>query len=420
MAILRSNGILEVSSIPAHTPINNQATLARLTDTNTFYYWDGASWITLIIGDDTAYDATSWNGSLDVPTKNAIRDAIEALALGSIPDGDKGDITTSASGATWTIDNGLAATKIADGSVSNTEFQYLGGVTSDIQAQLDSKAVDTEVIHDTGNEVVAGIKTFTDGIETLDDPYDATSWNGNDEVPTKNAIRDKIESMTTSANVADGDYGAITVTGGVWALDPLVDATLIADGSVTNTEFQYISTLTSNAQTQINAKADDTSVVHDTGDEAIAGVKTFSSDPIIPDEVYGVGWNGSLEPPTKNALYDKIETIAVHNPLYVFKANIAQTGVSTPTLGDVQINTLGEVPTLVYTGVGDYEVNVVGGQFVAAKTRVIISLQPSATAFLHKEGIGATVNEVVFKTFDAAGAPIDLEGSLSITIEVYP
>lgn len=49
--------------------------------------------------------------------------------------------------------------------------------------------------------------------------------------------------------------------------------------------------------------------VNDTGNETIAGVKTFSSDPIIPDEAYGVGWNGSLEPPTKNAVYDKIETL---------------------------------------------------------------------------------------------------------------
>ena len=32
------------------------------------------------------------------------------------------------------------AAKIADGSVSNAEFQRLDGVTSDIQTQLDTKA----------------------------------------------------------------------------------------------------------------------------------------------------------------------------------------------------------------------------------------------------------------------------------------
>lgn len=53
----------------------------------------------------------------------------------------------------------------------------------------------------------------------------------------------------------------------------------------------------------------DADVVHDTGNETIAGIKTFSSDPLIPDEAYGVGWNGSLEPATKNAIYDKIETL---------------------------------------------------------------------------------------------------------------
>lgn len=37
---------------------------------------------------------------------------------------------------------------------------------------------------------------------------------------------------------------------------------------------------------------------------------TFTLDQTVPDEAYSVTWNGSLEVPTKNALYDKIETIS--------------------------------------------------------------------------------------------------------------
>lgn len=64
---------------------------------------------------------------------------------------------------------------------------------------------------------------------------------------------------------------------------------------------------TLSAQTDLQTALD--AKVNNTGNENIGGVKTFTSDPIIPDEAYGAGWNGSLEPPTKNAVYDKIETI---------------------------------------------------------------------------------------------------------------
>lgn len=69
-----------------------------------------------------------------------------------------------------TVPSGTNADKIADGSVSNTEFQYLNGVTSPIQTQLDGKldesfglVSDTLSFTDQGSDVAtpsAGFKNL--------------------------------------------------------------------------------------------------------------------------------------------------------------------------------------------------------------------------------------------------------------------
>ncbi len=45
MAILGNHGILLVDAIPTHTPAAGQATLARLQNTNKYYYYDGTQWV---------------------------------------------------------------------------------------------------------------------------------------------------------------------------------------------------------------------------------------------------------------------------------------------------------------------------------------------------------------------------------------
>jgi len=157
----------------------------------------------------------------------------------------------------------IDATKIADGSVSDTEFQRLDGLTSDIQTQLDLKAALASP--DLTGNPTAPTQSASDNSTKL-----ATTAYVDGQVATENELSE-LNDVTIAA-IADANYliyddaagvwknkaisGAFTSTkAGVTTLSASIDATKIADGTVTSTEFQYINTLSSNAQDQIDTKA---------------------------------------------------------------------------------------------------------------------------------------------------------------------
>jgi hypothetical protein len=119
----------------------------------------------------------------------------------------KGLVTSGADLAASDLPTGIDAAKISTGVVSNTEFNYLDGVTSGIQTQINAKV--------TANAAIApGTNTKI--------TYDA---NG----------------LVTSAT-------AITAAD----LPSAIDAAKIGTGVVNNTEFGYLDGVTSAIQTQIN------------------------------------------------------------------------------------------------------------------------------------------------------------------------
>jgi hypothetical protein len=121
------------------------------------------------------------------------------------------------------VATGIDAVKLADGSVTNTEFQYINSLTSNAQDQIDGKM----------SSALATDKIFIGSAGSL---AVAQTMSGDATLVASGALT--IANLAvTNAKVATG-----------------IDAVKLADGSVTNTEFQYINSLSSNAQTQISAR----------------------------------------------------------------------------------------------------------------------------------------------------------------------
>lgn len=118
--------------------------------------------------------------------------------------------------------------------------------------------------------VVVYIETI---VERLQRHIASKTYNA-EELKTTETDTAKVLKPDGNGGVAWGTGGG----GGTW-------------GSITGTLADQ-----TDLQTALDAKAD------------LAG-DTFTGDISVPDEAYGVGWNGSLEVPTKNAIYDKIETL---------------------------------------------------------------------------------------------------------------
>lgn len=161
------------------------------------------------------------------------------------------------------LPTGIDATKIGAGTVDNAEFGYLNGVTSGIQAQIDAISVGA------GTGDVVG-------------PASATSTQLAQFSGTTGKLITNATASYSLVKLSSGIMSAATASD----LPSAIDATKIANGSITNTEFQTLNGIGSTAiSTQLAGKADDdhththsASIRNNTGrDEVASGLASVTN-----------------------------------------------------------------------------------------------------------------------------------------------
>lgn len=193
---------------------------------------------------------------------------------------------------TIALSSGIDATFIANGSVDNTEFQFLNGVTSGIQGQLDGKQPLNANLTDLAGVSTNGVIAYTGSndfqaraITGTANRLSVTNGTGAAGNPTidvgtdvytissSNVLNDLASSTSTGVVVQTDSIGhhayrtltgtanEVTVTNGsgiggdpTFSLPTGINVTKLADGSVDNTEFQFLNGVTSSIQTQLDGK----------------------------------------------------------------------------------------------------------------------------------------------------------------------
>jgi len=241
--------------------------VAFSTNTTVTISWDSGSLSDEAITNVFTGALTETNSSIPIGVIEAVNLADSAVTTAKI----NADAITSAKIA----DDAIDSEHYTDGSIDTAHIAS-AQVTAD---KIGTSAVTTAKIN---ADAVTSAKIADDQIDSehyVDGSID-TAHIAADQITSAKIADDQIDSEHyVDGSIDLAHLAASSVNSSKIVDDSIVnadinssaaiDATKIADGTVTSAEFQYINTLSSNAQTQIDAKAATTYV-----DDAVAGLRT--------------------------------------------------------------------------------------------------------------------------------------------------
>lgn len=151
--------------------------------------------------------------------------------------------------------------------------EQINGAKTELNSKIDNKVTKT------GDETIAGVKTFSAV------PISATNPTANNQVANK-AYVDSVVNAKANANAVVALTGNQTIAGVKTFSSPVVVPNGTANTHAVNlaqlnTKANQATTYTkTEVDTRVNAKANANAVVALTGNQTIAGVKTFSVPPV--------------------------------------------------------------------------------------------------------------------------------------------